>query len=167
MRLRKFGIVNQHGNIMRLPHIAIATWFAALALTSAHATDAGRPAAIIPLESEPPPKLLVYPALAEPLARGVVIVQHRTENMRLIPIFGKSAAEVSPRVGHLHVTVDGRPGTWAHTSNDPIIVVGLEPGMHKMLIELADPNHKIVASETIAVTVPARQAASSHAHPHH
>ncbi len=39
--------------------------------------------------------------------------------------------------------------------------------MHKMLIELADPNHKIVASETIAVTVPARQATSSHTHPHH
>ena len=76
--------------------------------------------------------------------------------MRVIPVFGMGALEVSPRVGHLHVTVDDRPGTWAHTSGDPIIVVGLEPGVHKMLIEVADPVHKILASETVTVTVPAQ-----------
>ncbi|CAN7641479.1 DUF6130 family protein [Variovorax sp. LjRoot290] len=139
----------------------VAAWAQAAAQT---ATDIGRPAAVIPLESEPPPKLVVYPPLVEPLARGVVIVQHRTENLRIIPVFGKNAAEVSPRVGHLHVTVDDRPGTWAHTSGDPIIVVGLKPGVHKMLIELADPSHKILASETIAVTVPEQKASRSHEH---
>jgi hypothetical protein len=128
------------------------------------ATDIGRPAAVIPLASEPPPKLNVYAPLAEPLARGVVILQYRTENMRIIPVFGKGAGEVSPRVGHLHVTLDDRPGTWAHTSGDPIIVVGLKPGAHKVLIELADPNHKILASETIAVTVPEQKVAEAHKH---
>ena len=128
------------------------------------AGDVGRPAAVIPLVAEPPPKLVVYPPLADPLARGVVIVQYRTENARIIPIFGKNAAEVSPRVGHLHVTVDDRPGTWAHTSGDPIIVVGLKPGLHKMLIELADPNHKILASETLAVTVPEQPGSTPHQH---
>ena len=128
------------------------------------ATDIGRPAAVIPLASEAPAKLVVYPPLAEPLARGVVIVQYRTENLRIIPVFGKAAVEVSPRVGHLHVTVDDRPGTWAHTSGDPIIVVGLKPGLHKMLIELADPSHKILGSETV-VSVPEPKASSeSHAH---
>ena len=129
------------------------------------ATDIGRPAAVIPIASEPPPKLVVYPPLAEPLARGVVIVQYRTENLRIIPVFGKAAVDVSPRVGHLHVTVDDWPGTWAHTSGDPIIVVGLKPGLHKMLIELADPSHKILGSETVSVNVPDPKASSeSHAH---
>jgi len=128
------------------------------------ATDPARPAAVIPVASEAPAKLVVYPPLAEPLARGVVIVQYRTENLRIIPVFGKAAVEVSPRVGHLHVTVDDRPGTWAHTSGDPIIVVGLKPGLHKMLIELADPSHKILGSETVSVIVPEPKAAESHAH---
>jgi hypothetical protein len=127
-------------------------------------TDIGRPAAVIPLESEAPPKLHVYAPLAGPLARGVVVIQYRTENTRIIPVFGAASVEVSPRVGHLHVTLDDRPGTWAHTSEDPIIVMGLKPGAHKMLIELADPNHKIIASETIAVTVPEQKAAEAHKH---
>lgn len=128
------------------------------------ATDIGRPAAVIPLESEPAAKLVVYPPLAAPLARGVVIVQYRTENTRILPVFGQTAVEVSPRLGHLHVTVDDRPGTWAHTSEDPIIVMGLKPGEHKILVELADPNHKIIASQSIVVIVPEQKAATSHGH---
>jgi len=128
------------------------------------ATDVGRPAAVIPLAAEAPPKLVVYPALPEPLARGVVILQYRTENMRIIPVFGMGATEVSPRVGHLHVTVDDRPGTWAHTSGDPIIVVGLKPGVHKMLIELSDPTHRILAGETVLVTVPEQPESNAHKH---
>jgi hypothetical protein len=149
-----------------LKHLAVAAigaLFCAAASAQA-ASDIGRPAAVIPLVAEPPPKLVVYPPLADPLARGVVILQYRTENARIIPIFGKNAAEVSPRVGHLHVTVDDRPGTWAHTSGDPIIVVGLKPGLHRMQIELADPNHKILASETVAVTVPEQPGSTPHQH---
>jgi hypothetical protein len=154
---------------MRFPfgHLALAAAgaiFFCAAAGAQSATDIGRPAAVVPLASEPPPKLIVYAPLAAPLARGVVIVQHRTENARIIPIFGQAAVEVSPRVGHLHVTVDDRPGTWAHTSADPIIVMGLQPGPHKLLIELADPNHRIIASETMAVTVPQQTAPSAHAH---
>jgi hypothetical protein len=142
---------------------AVLSFFCTAAWAQA-AADIGRPAAVIPLEAEPPPKLLVYPPLPDPLARGVVIVQYRTENMRIIPVFGKTAVDVSPRVGHLHVTVDDRPGTWAHTSGDPIIVMGLTPGAHKLLIELADPNHMIVVGETLAVTVPEQKASVPHKH---
>lgn len=123
-----------------------------------------RPPAVIPVEDEPAPKLVPYPPLPEALARGVVIVQFRTENFRVIPVFGKNAVDVSPRIGHLHVTVDNWPGTWAHTSPDPVIVVGLKPGTHKILLELADPNHKILAKETVVVTVPARAGAEPHGH---
>ncbi|MGJ7497278.1 DUF6130 family protein [Variovorax sp. RT4R15] len=154
---------------MKLARIAAAVSLAALALTSLPAAaqtapDIGRPAAVIPLASEADAKLVVYPPLPEPLARGVVIVQYRTENVRIIPIFGEAARGVSPRVGHLHVTVDDKPGTWAHTSGDPIIVVGLTPGVHKMLIEIADPTHRILTSETIAVKVPERAPTPSHTH---
>jgi len=128
------------------------------------APDGNRPPAILPLASEPAPKLIPYPPLAEPLARGVVIVQFRTEHFRVMPLFGKAAVEISPRVGHLHVTIDDAHGTWAHTSEDPIIVVGLTPGPHRLRLELADPNHKILATETVAVTVPDLRAPASHQH---
>lgn len=123
-----------------------------------------RPPAVIPLESEPAAKLVAYPPLPEPLARGVVIVQFRTENLRLLPVFGKSAVDVSPHLGHIHVTVDDWPGTWAHTSEDPVILVGLTPGAHKLVLELADPSHKILARETVAVTVPGQAGTAAHSH---
>ena len=121
----------------------------------------GRPPAVLPLESEAAPTLMAYPPLAEPLARGVVIIQYRTENVRIVPIFGKAAVDVSPRLGHLHVTVDDWQGTWAHTSEDPIIVVGLKPGPHEILLEVAAPTHKILTSTRVRFAVPERQAAES------
>jgi hypothetical protein len=132
------------------------------------AQDAVRPPAILPLNAEPAPKLIPYAPLPEPLARGVVIVQFRTENFRVMPVFGKPAVDISPRIGHLHVTVDDAHGTWAHTSEDPIIVVGLTPGPHTLRLELADPSHKILATEVVPVTVPdlkaSAQPAASHQH---
>lgn len=137
----------------------------ALQAASAQAAqDADRPPAILPLASEPAPRLIPYAPLAEPLARGVVIVQFRTEHFRVMPVFGKTAVELSPRIGHLHVTVDDGPGTWAHTSGDPIIVVGLAPGPHRLRLELADPGHGIVATQIVAVTVPDVKASAPHRH---
>lgn len=126
--------------------------------------DSGRPAAVVPLDAEPAPKLIAYPPLPDALARGVVIIQFRTENLRVLPVFGKNAVDVSPHLGHVHVTVDDWPGTWAHTSTDPLILVGLKPGTHTILMEIADPNHKILGSDTVTVTVPDIKAAKPHAH---
>jgi len=141
---------------MRALTYVFATALATVQMTAAAQTppDTSRPPAVLPLDAEPAPRVVAYPALPEPLARGVVIVQFRTENFRVIPVFGKAATQVSPRVGHLHVTVDDGPATWAHTSEDPIIVVGLPPGPHKVRMELADPTHKILATEVVSVTVP-------------
>ena len=119
--------------------------------------DTNPPPAILPLESEAVPKLIAYPPLAEALARGVVIIQYRTEHARIMPVFGKAAADVSPRLSHLHVTVDDWKGTWAHTSEDPIILVGLTPGTHDVLLEVADPTHKILTSTTVSFTVPEKK----------
>ncbi|KQW94184.1 hypothetical protein ASC94_15685 [Massilia sp. Root418] len=126
--------------------------------------EAGRPAAVIPLEAEPAPRLIAYAPLPDALARGVVIIQHRTENLRVLPVFGKEAVAVSPHLGHIHVTVDDWKGTWAHTSADPLILVGLTPGPHKVLLEIADPSHKILGSQTVSFTVPPKKGAGEHAH---
>ena len=148
------------------PHLAVAS--AGLAFCAAAwaqpASQTVPPPAVIPVESEPAPKLVAYPPLAEALARGVVIVQFRTENFRVIPVFGTNAVDVSPRVGHLHVTVDDWHGTWAHTSPDPIILVGLKPGPHKLVLELADPSHTTLAKETVVVTVPGQLGVKPHSH---
>lgn len=125
-----------------------------LALCLAAQAQTDRAPALLPLADEAAPKLVVYPPLPAPLARGVVILQFRTENLRVMPVFGATAVALSPRVGHVHVTVDDWHGTWAHTSGDPVIVTGLAPGQHSILLELADPNHMILTGEKVMVTVP-------------
>jgi len=119
------------------------------------------PPDILPLESEKPAKLVAFAPLAEPLARGVVIIQFRTEHARIMPVFGKAAGDVSPRLGHLHVTVDDWKGTWAHSSEDPIILVGLTPGTHRVLLEVADPTHHILTSTTVSFIVPEKKSSDA------
>jgi Family of unknown function (DUF6130) len=58
-------------------------------------------------ELQPAAKIVVDPPLAEPLSRGVAFIQYRTENLQVVPVFGPQALNVSPRIGHLHVAVDG------------------------------------------------------------
>lgn len=63
----------------------------------------------VEIKNEPAPKLIVDPPLPEGLAIGVVWIQYRVENLRIVPVFGEGATKTSPRVGHLHVTVDDQP----------------------------------------------------------
>jgi hypothetical protein len=119
-------------------------------------TPMADPAALAPLAEQPPAKILVDPPKPEPLARGVALIQFRTENLQVVPVFGPAAAAVSPRIGHLHVTLDDASWHWAHTSNDPVIVSVLPPGPHKILFELADANHKVLAQEVVKFEVPQR-----------
>lgn len=112
------------------------------------------PAAVVPLTQEPPAKIVVDSPLPGELAKGVAIVQFRTENARILPVYGPAALGVSPRVAHLHVTVDDAPWHWAHSSTETVIVAPLPPGPHKILIELADANHTVLASETVKFDVP-------------
>ena len=110
-----------------------------------------------PLENEPPPKLFVDPPDPAALARGVVWIQYRVEDVRLAPVFGKGALNVSPRVGHLHVHVDDLPWWWADPSNtNTVDIAGMPPGEHKVRIELVDANHRTFPgqSKTVRFTVP-------------
>src|SRR5476649_338497 len=111
---------------------------------------------LVAIENEPPPKLIVDPPLPEQLARGLVFIQYRTENLRVVPVFGKGALDVSPRIGHVHITVDDAPWHFVDASGETIIVVGLEPGPHKVLIELADPTHHVIDSKAVSFDIPAR-----------
>ncbi|HBH16316.1 MAG TPA: hypothetical protein DDY11_16670 [Leclercia adecarboxylata] len=129
------------------------TWAAPLSGLSA--ADVNGPAAVAPLEqTQPPAKLIVDPPLAGPLSKGAVFIQYRTENMRIEPVFGPEALKVTPRIGHIHVIVDDNPWHKADASGEPVILVGLPAGHHKVTIILADPTHKPVDRQTIEFTVP-------------
>lgn len=129
--------------------------------TSAFAQSAREVRGVSPylaIENEPAPKLVVDPPLPGPLAQGVVQIQYRAENVRIVPVFGAGALSVSPRVGHLHITVDDLPWHWADASdNNTIDIAGLPSGQHKVLIELVDPTHHVFTGQTktVTFTVPA------------
>jgi hypothetical protein len=116
------------------------------------------------IKNEPAPKLTVDPPLPDLLDQGVVWIQWRVENVHIVPVFGKGALNVSPRVGHLHVHVDDLPWWWADASEiNTIDLAGLPPGPHKIRIELVNANHEVFPgqSKTVTFTVPK---GGSHSH---
>lgn len=109
---------------------------------------------VVELDNEPPAVLIVDPPLPEPLSRGKVFIQYRTENLRVLPVFGKGAMRVSPRVGHIHITVDDAPWHFVDASGETVIIVGLAPGIHFILFQLADPEHNVISSQTVHFEIP-------------
>ena len=107
----------------------------------------------VEIKNEPAPKLIVDEPLPEGLKIGVVWIQYRVENLRIVPVFGEGAAQVSPRVGHLHLTVDDQSWWWADASDSNTIdIAGLPVGPHKVRIELVNANHQIIPGETKTLT---------------
>jgi len=133
----------------------------ATAASAQSARDACGRTSVIPLTGEEPPaKILIDPPLAGPLAsRGVAIIEYCTQNLHLAPVFGPDALAVSPRVGHIHVRVDDASWVWADASGNPVILMGLVPGPHKVLIELEDANHHTLDKGTVAFVIPGKNAA--------
>jgi hypothetical protein len=119
----------------------------------------------VALENEPAPKLIVDPPLPKGLALGIFWAQYRVENLRIVPVFGTGARQVSPRVGHLHITVDDLPWWWADASdNNTIDIAGLPPGQHKVKIELVDPNHNLFPGQVVMLTFTVPDYKSAHLH---
>jgi hypothetical protein len=120
------------------------------------AKDVKGPTPLVAIPNEPEPKLIVDPPIPEQLALGRVFIQYRTENLRILPVFGKAALEVSPRIGHLHCFVDDLSWPIVETSGETIPIVGLPPGPHKVRLELADTLHRPIqgASQVVEFTVP-------------
>lgn len=107
--------------------------------------------------NEPPPRLIVDEPLPEGLAQGIVWIQWRVENLQVVPVFGKGAVGVSPRVGHLHVHVDDVGWWWADPSGiNTIDIAGLSEGPHKVRLELVNANHEPFPgqSKTVTFTIP-------------
>jgi hypothetical protein len=88
------------------------------------------------------------------LAQGRVFIQYRTENLRVVPVFGKGALDVSPRIGHVHITVDDAAWHFVDASGETVVLVGLPSGSHEVLFELADPTHRVITSQTMRFVVP-------------
>jgi hypothetical protein len=148
--------------INTLAAVAAGTMLATSAFAqSARDIRGGSP--YVAIENEPAPKLIVDPPLPEGLAHGIFWAQYRVENLRIVQVFGPEARGVSPRVGHLHITVDDLPWWWADASdNNTVDIAGLPPGQHKVKIELVDADHSVFPGQvkTLRFTVPGRQTMS-------
>ena len=141
--------------VRNLMSIAASTSIATAAAAQTAREIVG-PSPLVAIEDEPAPRLIVDPPLAEPLSRGLVFIQYRTENIRVVPVFGQGALDVSPRIGHVHITVDDLPWHFVDAAGQTIIVVGLPVGPHRVLVELADPTHHVLSREVVTFDVPPR-----------
>jgi hypothetical protein len=106
--------------------------------------------------SQEPARLIVAPPLPDALARGLVVIQYRAENLRIFPVYGPAALQVKPRIGHIHVTVDDSPWHWVDASGEPLIIQSLPAGPHRVLIELADPTHHVIDRQIVSFEIPPR-----------
>jgi hypothetical protein len=128
------------------------------ALLAASALAQSAASLVVPMENEPAPKLFVEPPLPGPLANAVAFIPYRVENLRILSIGGPAATKVSPRVGHLHVTVDDLPWAWAdYGQSDTIILVNLPRGEHKVLIEVVDPEGGVLTAQTVTFKSPGKK----------
>lgn len=134
------------------------------------ARDVLAPMPFLPIsaDSQPEPRIFADPPLPGPLAYGAATILFRVENIRILPVFGAAANDITPRVGHLHVTVDNHPWHWATAADEGFISVApLPPGRHSVLIEVAAPDHRVLVGQTVTFTVPESAAmpqSAPHAH---
>ena len=141
---------------MNIPAKTLAAIAAgALLATSALAQSAA--SLVVPIENEPAPRLFVEPPLPGPLASGVAFIPYRVENLRIMPVGGAAARNVSPRVGHLHITVDGLPWQWADDGqSNTIFLANLPRGEHKVPIEVVDPEGRVLTAQTVTFKSPGK-----------
>ena len=129
-----------------------------LAEDTAIATGASAQSTVVPIDNEPAPRLIVEPPLPGPLAQGVVFIPYRVENLRILPVAGPAARNVSPRVGHLHITVDDLPWLWADFGqSNTIVLAGMPRGQHKVLIELVDAEGNVFTAQTVTFHSPGKE----------
>jgi hypothetical protein len=115
---------------------------------------------VVDVEGEPAPMLSVGAPLPAPLAQGVVFIPYRLENLRILPLGGASAKGISPRVGHLHLTLDDLPWQWAdYGGSNTIILIGLAPGAHKLRVEVVNPEGQAYTAKSVSFAVPSPAAA--------
>lgn len=118
--------------------------------TEIEKNDFFNPAPVVPLPaSQGQARLIVDAPLPEALAVGRVVIRYKTENVRIVQVFGRAALDISPRIGHLHITVDDAPWHWLDASGEPLTITGLSPGSHKVLIELVNAAHQTLDYQAV------------------
>jgi hypothetical protein len=147
-------VLGDAGRLGAVIAIAIALCAPSAAAQTAKEVKGATP--LVAVANEAPPKLIVDPPIPEQLALGRVFIQYRTENLRILPVYGSPALAVSPRLGHLHYYVDGQSWPTVDSSGETVVLVGLPPGPHKVRLELADATHRPIpgASQVVEFTVP-------------
>ena len=151
---------------------AVATWARTSTRTDVNPASSAKEivgaSPYIEIGNEPPPKLIVDEALPDGLAHGLVWIQWRAENVRVVPVFSKGAVDASPRVGHLHVYVDDLGWWWADSSGlNTIDIAGLSEGSHKVRVELVNANHEPFPGQSKTVTFTIPKGASLSLNQHH
>src|SRR5215469_844909 len=137
------------------PLLSVALLVLGGAVSRAQSDKCGAPGVIPLTESEPPARIFIDPPLPGPLAsRGVAIVRYCAVNLHIAAVFGPGAVSASPRIGHVHVSLDDAPWVWADASGNPIILQGLAPGPHKLLLTLVDANHHPLDKAAITFVMP-------------
>jgi hypothetical protein len=140
---------------MLIPLLSMVIVLGASGALAQTAKEFRGPPGVVPLSvAEPPAKIIIDPPVADWLAGGRVVIQYRAENLRIVQVFGQAALDVSPRIGHVHVTVDDAPWHWADASGEPIIITRLPSGPHKVLIELVNANHQTLDQGVIEFVIP-------------
>ena len=138
-----------------IPLVAMAFALSTSGALAQTARDFRGPPGVVPLASEEPPaKLIIDPPVADWLTTGMVVIQYRAENLRIVQVFGPAALDVSPRIGHVHVSVDDAPWHWADASGEPIIITRFPSGPHKVLIELVNANHQTLDQGVVNFVIP-------------
>lgn len=94
------------------------------------------------------------PPLPGPLARGAVLIPYRVENSCRPGARGGRGRHSSPHRASARHRRRPAVALGDFSGTDTIVVVGLPPGPHKVLIALADPVHHILAGQSVAFTVP-------------
>ena len=131
--------------------------FAAIAACTLLASNALAQSTVVPIDKEPAPRLIVEAPLPGPLVQNLIFIPYRVENLRILPLGGATASNVSPRVGHLHITVDDLAWQWAdYGQSNTIILAGMPRGQHKVLIELVDPEGKVFTGQTVTFNAPGK-----------
>ena len=148
------GAAGDHlpGDVVRAEQALFA---AALAASPAAARAEGPHAAPgAEVQAAAPPRLTADPPVPSLLARGLAAVVFHVEGGKVMPVYGQAALGVTPKLVHLHVTVDGAGWRWVHASEEPVVIQGLAPGPHTVRLELADAAHRVIDQAVVRFDVP-------------
>jgi hypothetical protein len=114
------------------------------------------------------PSVTILSPLPGEAVQGVAVIRFRTENVSITSPFLPAVEGGGPfPPGHLHVSVDGAPWHWIHSTSDPVVITPLPAGEHTVELELAGADHRPLDVQSVHFTVVARTAPAMDHTGHH